>query len=284
MLSRIKGLATVTAFALTTTTVMADGHSEMTADTVVATVGEANITLGQLIARRAQLPPEFQSLPDEEIFAGLLDQMINQQILANTVDEASLQVEIDLENQRRAMLAQQVVDDFENLEISEEELQAAFDEAVSGIVPETEYNAAHILVNSEEEATDIKTMLDDGADFSETAMEKSTGPSGPNGGNLGWFGAGMMVPAFEEAVMALEVGEVSDPVETQFGWHIVILNEVRETALPTLDDARAQLTESLRAAAFQERLNELVDAADIVRPAEGDFDPAILSNIELIAD
>ena len=77
-------------------------------------------------------------------------------------------------------------------------------------------------------------------------MAHSTGPSGPSGGELGWFGPGMMVPPFEEAVMAMEVGAVSEPVETQFGWHVITLNDTRSQAAPPLDEVREELAEEIR--------------------------------------
>ena len=127
-------------------------------------------------------------------------------------------------------------------------------------------------------------MIVDGADFAETAQERSTGPSGPNGGYLGWFGAGMMVAPFEEAVMTLEVGDVSDPVETQFGWHVIILNETRETELPTLDSLRAELTTEIQQLALNARIEELTAAAEITLPEEGQFDFSLIQNLDLLED
>jgi len=125
-------------------------------------------------------------------------------------------------------------------------------------------------------------LLEGGADFAATAQEKSTGPSGPSGGELGWFGPGMMVPEFEAAVIELEAGAVSAPVQTQFGWHVVKLNETRTSPLPTLDDLRAELTTEVQ----QEELNTLLEtlsaAADVTLPEEGAFDPSLIQNIDLL--
>ena len=107
--------------------------------------------------------------------------------------------------------------------------------------PKFEYNASHILVPEEETAKAIAAEARGGADFAELAKEKSTGPSGPNGGNLGWFGDGQMVPPFEAGVKALEVGGISDPVQTQFGWHVIKLNETREKAPPALSEIYQEL-------------------------------------------
>ena len=88
----------------------------------------------------------------------------------------------------------------------------------------TRMEVAYGAGDGDDEAKAIVEELKGGADFAATAREKSTGPSGPGGGSLGWFGAGAMVPEFETAVAAMEAGDISDPVQTQFGWHVIKLN------------------------------------------------------------
>ncbi|MDY6311125.1 MAG: peptidylprolyl isomerase [Cyanobacteriota bacterium] len=90
----------------------------------------------------------------------------------------------------------------------------------------TEVRASHILVKTEQEAKDLYDEIVSGkADFAEVAKEKSLCPSGQNGGDLGFFGKGMMVKPFEDACFSMEVGDVSEPVETQFGWHLIKLTD-----------------------------------------------------------
>ena len=146
--------------------------------------------------------------------------------------------------------------------------------------PEPEFNASHILVETKEEADAIKTELDGGADFAELAKEKSTGPSGPGGGSLGWFGPGMMVPAFEEAVAGMEAGSVSEPVETQFGWHVIKLNETRTAEAPALEGVREELETQIRQTKVQEAIESLTEAAEVDRSAAEGIDPSVLNNIE----
>jgi len=277
-----KFLASVAALALTAGLAVADGHAEPSAETVVASVDGTDITLGQLIMLRSQLPAQYQQLPDDVVFTGLVDQLINQQLLANSLTETPARVEMTLANERRSLLAGEVVNALTEEEISDDMLQAAYDARFADEAPSTEYNAAHILVETEEEALEVVAMLEDGADFAQTAQEKSTGPSGPNGGNLGWFGAGMMVPPFEAAIVALETGEISAPVETQFGWHVVKLNEIRQTSLPTLDEMRQELTSQIQQEQLTALIASLADQADITRPQDGAFDPTILQNLELL--
>jgi len=282
MAFRTKFLTSVAVFALTTGSVVAENHEEMTAETVVASVDGADITLGQLIMLRSQLPAQYQELSDDLVFNGLVEQLVNQQLLANTLDEDPLRVEIAITNERRSLRAGEVVNDLALEPITDEALQEAYDARFEGVEPEQEYNASHILVETEEEAIEIIESLEGGADFAETAAEKSTGPSGPNGGELGWFGAGMMVPEFEAAVVALETGELSEPIQTQFGWHVVKLNDSRETSHPTLDDLRDELTTEVQQEILNELLETLTADADITLPEEGAFDFSVIQNLELL--
>jgi len=255
---------------------------EVDAGTVLATVNGNDITVGHLVAMRARLPAEYQELPAQVLFDGMLEQLVQQQVLADVAsDDMSSATRLGLENERRAFLAATYVEDVAMAEISDEELQAEYDAQYADADPVEEFNASHILVETEEEAQALIDALADGADFAELAAESSIGPSGPNGGQLGWFTAGMMVPEFETAVFELEAGEVSVPVQTQFGWHVILLNEVREQAPPTLDDVRAELVEGLRRARVDDRIEELMSGAEIERP-ELDIDPAVIANTDLL--
>lgn len=274
--------ASVAMAAALATPAFADGH--VSADTVLATVNGEAITLGHLIAMRQMLPAEYQQLPDEVLYDGMLEQLVQQQILADAAEavEISPQVQLGLENERRAFLAAMYMDDVAMADLTPEDVQAEYDAVYGATEPVVEFNAAHILLETEEEATAMITALSEGADFAELAAENSIGPSGPNGGALGWFTAGMMVPEFEAAVFGLEVGEVSAPVQTQFGWHIVLLNETREQAPPTLEEVSAELEEGLRRARVDTRLEELTADADVDRP-ELEIDAAMIRNLDLLA-
>lgn len=277
-------LASAAVFALTTGMTAADSHAEATANTVVASVNGSDITLGQLIMLRSQLPENYQQLPDDVVFNGLIEQLINQQLLGDTLEVLPNRIDIALTNELRSLRAGEVVNNIRQAGVSEDALQAAYDARFADVEPNSEFNASHILLDTEEEAIAVKEVIDGGADFAETAREKSTGPSGPSGGELGWFGPGMMVAPFEEAVLTLEAGEVSDPVQTQFGWHIVKLNETRMTALPTLDDLRADLTNEIQQNMLTAKITELTEAAEITLPEEGQFDFALIRNLELLED
>jgi len=256
---------------------------DVDADTVVATVGDTEITVGHMIVARRTLPQQYQQLPDEVLFEGLLDQLIQQNALAQSVEDVTKATELTIENQRSGLLAGEALGRVGEAAVTDEALQEAYEEQFGSADPGTEYNAAHILVETEEEAQAIVEELEEGADFAELARERSTGPSGPNGGALGWFTEGMMVPAFEEAVTELEAGQVSEPVETQFGWHVIKLNETRPAEAPPLEEVRADLAQQLRNAAIEARIEEVVEATDIER-AEAEIDPSVLSDISLVAE
>jgi len=264
--------------------VQAQETDDMTADTVVATVNGTDITLGHLIMARTLLPEQYQQLPEDVLFDGLLDQLIQQQLLAETLDTVPQRVVIALENEERSRLAGEQVAEIYDTAVTDDELEAAYADLVDQMGDATEWNAAHILVDTEEEAIDIKAQIDEGGDFEELAREFSTGPSGPNGGALGWFGLGMMVEPFEAAVVLLEEGQVSEPVQTQFGWHIVKLNETRTQEAPSLDDLRSELTAQIQQQALEARLAELTEAATITRPETGAVDPALLGQPDLLED
>ena len=253
------------------------------ADTVVATVNGTDITVGHMIVARATLPQRFQELPDEVLFTGILDQLIQQTLLAQSYDgELPKRAQLSLENENRSVTAGEAIESLFAGLLTDEALQAAYDARYADTTPSEEYNASHILVETEEEAKAIKEELDAGADFAALARERSTGPSGPNGGSLGWFGPGAMVPSFEAAVIALEVGEVSDPVQTQFGWHVVTLNETRTADLPALDDVRAELEQQLREEALEARVADLRAAGAVDESAAQNVDPALLRDIGLL--
>jgi peptidyl-prolyl cis-trans isomerase C len=252
------------------------------ANSVIATVNGTEITLGQMIMARTTLPQQYLSLPDDVLFNGILDQLIQQSVLAQTVGEDTpRRVEIALENERRALLAAAVVDEILAGAVTDDALQQAYDEAFANAEPAREWNASHILVDTEEAAAALIERLNAGEEFAALAQEASSDTSAANGGELGWFESGMMVPDFEAAVVALDVGAVSAPVQTQFGWHVVKLNETRLRDVPTLEEVADQLRPQVERTAVQARLDELTAAATVDR-AGAEIDPALIKNLDLL--
>ncbi len=154
------------------------------------------------------------------------------------------------------------------LEITRDDLEAEYERQVEQMRG-TEYRARHILVEEEQRARELLTELDDGADFGDLAEAHSIDPgSAARGGELGWFSPEQMVPAFSDATVALEPGTTTaEPVESRFGWHIIRLEETRDTPVPEFEDVRAELVEILESRAIQEFLETLRADADIQIPA-----------------
>ena len=258
-------------------------QEEVKADTVVATVNGTEITVGHMIIARATLPEQYQQLPPEVLFKGILDQLVQQTALEQSFEgDVPARVTLSLENERRQLIAGEVIEKAMAADISAQDLASAYEEEYGSAEPTEEYNASHILVETEEDALAVKAEVDGGADFAETAKVKSTGPSGPGGGSLGWFGPGMMVPAFETAVQGLEVGAVSMPVETQFGWHIIKLDDKRNKDAPAMESVKEELELQIRKVKAQEMITDMTDAADVDRSAADAIDPTVLTNLGLL--
>lgn len=256
---------------------------DVTADTVVAVVNGTNITLGNMLVARESLPAQYQALPPETLFKGILDQLIQQTALQQSVgDTLTKRDTLQMENDRRAYLSNVALEPAVTAAVTEEAIKAAYDAKFANATPGTEYHAAHILVDSEEKANELKAQLDGGAVFADLAKANSidTG-SGANGGDLGWFGVGTMVKPFEDAVVAAPVGTVIGPIKTDFGYHLILVSETRAAANPTLDDVRDELTQELQQQAVEAKVKEVTDAAKIEKPGET-LDPAVLNDSTLL--
>jgi peptidyl-prolyl cis-trans isomerase C len=284
-----KTLTTLSAAALAFTMAMPaqaqDQANEMDLDSVVATVNGEDITLGHMLMVRSTLPEQYQQLGDDALWDGILDQLVRQAALAqdeNAVETKRVTLAID--NERRALLAGEVVKAIAEDAVTDEAVQAAYDADYTGEDMGKEFNASHILVETEEEAQALVEELNGGADFAELAREKSTGPSGPNGGELGWFSAGMMVEPFQAAVETLEDGAVSEPVQTQFGWHVIKLNESRAKEAPALDEVRGEIEMSLQQQAVEKYIDETLASAEVTRMDKSEADVSALSNMQLLED
>lgn len=256
---------------------------DVTADTVVATVNGTNITLGHLIATRESLPDQYKSLPNETLFKGILDQLVQQTALEQSVaGNISKMDEINLENSRREYLSNSALLAVVTAAVTDAALQAAYDDKFKDATPQKEYSASHILVDDEAKANELKQELDNGADFAELAKANSTDTgSGAQGGALGWFGLGAMVQPFEDAVVEAEIGKVAGPVKSDFGYHLILVTETRIAEKPTLDMMREELTADIQQKVVSAHLKEITDAATVEKPGEG-LDPNLLSDVTLL--
>lgn len=192
----------------------------------------------------------------------LMQELRDIYLLTTHGDARSIELEPEIaaqiELQKRGIVAQTVAARFfESVEITEEELLAEYNEQVR-LAPPLQFKARHILVESQGEAIEIINQLDSGSDFAELAREKSIGPTGPNGGDLDWFSPNTMVAPFSAAVQSLEDGQYSkEPVQTQFGWHVILREDSRESTPPTFEASRQNIEASVRNQKFQAYVESL---------------------------
>lgn len=175
-------------------------------------------------------------------------------------DDPDMKAQLEL--QYRGAIAQAVARDFvESNPATDAEILAEY-EAQLEQSSELQYKARHILVPTQAEAQDLVAQLKEGADFQALAKEYSTGPSGPNGGDLGWFAPEQMVKPFADAVVGLDDGEFSpEPVQTQFGWHVILREDSRANEPPTLESVRDSIKQRVEQEKFQAYMQGLRDAS-----------------------
>ena len=254
-----------------------------TAETVVATVNGTAITLGHMIVAREALPEQYKALPADVLFKGIMDQLVQQTALEQSMEgKLTRRDMLHLDNEKRGYVSARALEAVVMGAVTDEALQAAYDARFKDAAPQTEYNAAHILVADEAKAKELLAELEAGADFAELAKTNSTDTgSGAVGGDLGWFGLGMMVKPFEEAVVAAEVGKVAGPVQSDFGFHLILVKETRLAAQPTLDDIRDELAAEIEQKAIEAHVAEVTAAAKVEKPGEG-IDAALLGDLGLL--
>ena len=278
---------TIAAAASTLLTIPAAAEQAPDADSVLARVGDAEITLGHAIALRAQLPEQFLQVPDETLFPAIVEQLIDQELLLQAgAATLSRRDQLALENEVRNFISNATLAAESEAALTDEAIEAAYAAFIAAFQegePETEYNAAHILVQTEDEIAEVVARLEAGEDFGDVAQDVSIDGSSARGGDLGWFGEGVMIEPFEAAVMALEPGEVSPPVETRFGWHVVRLIDVRVAEAPPLEEVREALEGQIQQEAARAMIERMREGADVEDMSEG-FDPALLSRGDLLDD
>jgi peptidyl-prolyl cis-trans isomerase C len=236
----------------------------------LAIVDGVTLTLGELIAIRRELPDQYQALPDEVLFNGIVEQIIDQMLLAEAGRKAGLEqrpaIALNLLNQERAILADAYLREAVEARVTPEAVEALYQELYLDAEPAREVRAGHILVETEEEANGLKAQLDAGADFAALAAEHGTDGSASKGGDLGWFVQTDMVPEFAEAAFSMAPGTISAPVKTAFGWHLIRLDERRDRQPPVLEEVRAEMMGELIQQAQVAIVAELRMQAAIVMP------------------
>ncbi len=234
---------------------------------VVATVDGVTITETELTFAAEDLAQDLNSIPPAERRAFLVSVLVDMKLMANAartleLDQSEVFIRRKTYLEERA-LRRAYFTSFIEAEVNEQTVRAAYDEFVTTLETGEEIRARHILLATEEDALAVIEELNAGRPFEDVAREKSTGPSGPKGGDLGFFGPGQMVPEFEAVAFGLEVGQISAPVKTQFGWHVIKVEEKRPTQPPAFEEVAAQLRQSMMVSAFESRVEELKNNAVI---------------------
>lgn len=242
-------------------------------DPVAASVDGYEIHLSDVVNARELLPQEMQGQPMRVVYPMLLDSLINSHLAAKNARQLGLHEEPEYKS-RMARISEQLLERAlltkhieENL--TDELLQERYATYSDRLKGQKEVHARHILVKEEDEAKDLIAKLQAGEDFASLAKEHSTGPSGSDGGDLGWFGPGRMVPSFEEAAMALATGDfTASPVKTQFGWHVIKVDERRPVKVPNFEDAKSSLANEVLGELGQSLMDDLrkdakVDKVDL---------------------
>ena len=219
-------------------------------DIVVATVDKEKIYLEEVMRLVEQLPKEFKDKPLETYFSDIINDIIDTKLAAKIAKSENLMLEPKIANNMEIasnrVLAEAWISKKIKEKITEKEIKSAYDTFIADKKSREEISVKHILVKEEKEAINIINELENGADFSDLAKEKSIGPSGPSGGDLGYFTKGEMVPAFENAAFSLEIGTfTSKPVQTQFGWHVIILQDKRFAKPPKFAEVEIQIRQNL---------------------------------------
>lgn len=240
---------------------------------VLATVGKNKVTMGDAALTYSTLPEQMRAQPDDRMLEAITEQIASEFALMDKALEAGLdqspEVKARLLAARRATLAEMYITTELAKRVTDEALKTGYDEMTADFPEEEEVRARHILVDEEDDAKEIaKVLRGSDEDFAKLAAEKSTGPSGASGGDLGYFVKSAMVAPFAEAAFALKPGEISDPVKTQFGWHVIKLEDRRMRKPPVFEELELQLRQQLTQASAQEIIAEVKEAADIERAEE----------------
>jgi peptidyl-prolyl cis-trans isomerase C len=251
------GLAALPAMAQTTAPAPAAGAAP--ADPVIATVNNQPIHMSDVQSAGASLPAQMQQLPPQQLFPLLVNQLIDRKALlvAATAEKlqndpqvaAAMQEAAD-EKLENAYVQQQVAP-----QVTDAAIAAAYKAKYAGKPGPEQVEARHILVKTEAEAQSIINQLNHGANFAKLAQKDSIDPGAANGGELGWFAQNQMVPAFANAAFALQPGEYTKtPVQSQFGWHVILCEGKRTAPTPSLDDVKQQISQDIADAAIKSTL------------------------------
>ena len=258
-------------------------QESLSAETPFIEVNGKIIKFGSAIIAFSKIKQSNRNFDQKTVFSQIVQQLVNEELLSQNIEKENQLTLLALEHEKRSAMAAQMVSKILKNFPNDELLNSAYDNLTEQYKNALEYNASHILVKEEEQAKTILAGLKGGKAFEEMAKEHSIGPTGKNGGKLNWFDLNSMVPEFSTALMVLSDGDVSQPVKTKFGWHLIKLNETREKKIPELKDVKTQLVQNLRQKKINDYLNSLTENSKIKFLGK-DINPNEIANIKLLEE
>ena len=233
----------------------------------VATVDGIAITYNDVSLVEDELMAVYGQLPEEQRFQTLVGYMVNRILASEAAKKAGLENDADVAKIKAFMERKALQDVYIAKMLMErvraEDVTAYYDKEIKNGPVEEEVRARHILLDNRDAADAVVADLENGADFAALAKERSKGPSGPSGGDLGYFSKQSMVPAFSDAAFKLAAGETSPPVQTQFGWHVIRVEDRRNRPVPPLDQVRDQIYQLLISEAQRDIYDEMRAKASV---------------------
>ena len=238
--------------------------------TVVAKVEDEEIYLYEILQRAQALPEQYRQATLADLYPALLDMEISQRVAARAGRLAGYaekeEVRVRVRSAETEIITEIYLRDRVIEHATEDALRAEYEARRATLGEEEKVRARHILLETEEEARDVISDLDQGAVFADLARDRSTGPSGAQGGDLGWFTRGNMVPAFSDAAFSLSPGEyTTEPVQTDFGWHVILLEDRQEGRIPEFEEARQELERIVAKETLDRILADLMAKTTVVR-------------------
>ena len=253
----------------------------LSADTPFIEVNGKIIKFGSAIIAFSKLQQRNMNFDKNTIFSQIVQQLVNEELLSQKIDKENKLTLLALEHEKRSAKAAQMVSKILKNFPNEELVKSAYQNLTNDFKGSLEYNASHILVKEEGQAKTIRKDISNGKNFEALAKEHSIGPTGKNGGNLDWFDLSSMVPEFSTALMVLSEGDISQPVQTKFGWHLIKLNETREKKIPEFQEIKAQLVQNLRQKKINDYLKSLSENSEISFVGKN-INPNEITNIKLL--
>jgi len=231
-------------------------------ETILASFGEQTITLGEFNQLWEQIPENYKSQLTK---SNVLAQMISEKLLIQEAKNIGLEKDKDVLEQIKKMSEQILVQAFlqkeilDKVQVNNEEVEEYYKENQDKFTEKEQVHLFNILVETEEKAQEILTELKTGKDFSEIAKENSIGPSASQGGDLGYLSKGTIIPEIEEVVFALEVGELSQVVKTDFGFHILKITDKKPERVKTLEEVKEDIRQTLLSDKQKEAFDNLIE-------------------------